>query len=163
VSHFVSEKNGNFHKITTNMDSTRDGDDEQVNLLVVDYQETILLAAVHCHAQYENRQRSRLLFRSPSLFEQRLQWDFFCTRYGHRAEFKRHMRMTFASFNKLLSCLRPQLQVDNERANSRGGAILPELCLYICLRYLAGGSYSDIPFFYRHVSCVVVQGNLENN
>ena len=129
------------------MDSTRDDDDEQVNLLVVDYQETILLAAVHCHAQYENKQRLRFLFRSPSLFEQRLQWDIFCTRYGHRAEFKRHMRMTYASFNKLLTCLRPQLQVDNERANSRGGAILPELCLYICLRYLAGGSYSDIRFF----------------
>ena len=29
----------------------------------------------------------------------------------------------------------------------RGGAILPELCLYACLRYLAGGSYSDIKFF----------------
>ena len=29
---------------------------------------------------------------------------------------------------------------------SRGGAIVPELCLYACLRYLAGGSYSDIKF-----------------
>jgi hypothetical protein len=36
--------------------------------------------------------------------------------------------------------------VDNERANSRGGAILPEICLYVCLQYLAGGSYSDIWF-----------------
>ena len=37
------------------MDSTRDDDDEQVNLLVVDYQETILLAAVHCHATFTAR------------------------------------------------------------------------------------------------------------
>ena len=30
----------------------------------------------------------------------------------------------------------------------RGGAIIPELCLHACsLRYLAGGSYSDIKFF----------------
>jgi hypothetical protein len=27
------------------------------------------------------------------------------------------------------------------------GAILPEICLYVCLRYLAGGSYSNIQVF----------------
>jgi hypothetical protein len=59
--------------------TTSDDDDEQVNLLlVVDYQETILLAAVHCHAQYENKQRRWLLLCSPSLFDQRLWWDIFC-------------------------------------------------------------------------------------
>jgi hypothetical protein len=94
-----------------------------MNVLVADYQETILLAAVHCHAQLENEERRRLLnLRSPSLFEQRLNWDNFCNRYGHRAEFKRHMRMSYDSFNKLVDCLRPQLQVDNERAEKRGGA-----------------------------------------
>jgi hypothetical protein len=110
------------------MDSTGDDDDDQqefaINLLVVDYQETILLAAVHCHAEYENKQRRLFfLFRSPSLFDQRLQWDIFCARYGHRADFKRHLRMTYESFNTLLTCLHVQLQVDNERADSRGGAI----------------------------------------
>jgi hypothetical protein len=32
-------------------------------------------------------------------------------------------------------------------ASLRGGTILPELCLYARLRYLAGGSYSDIQYF----------------
>jgi hypothetical protein len=120
------------------MDSTCDDDNEQefaIKLLVVDYQETILLlAAVHCHAQYENKQR-RLFYshRSPSLFDQRLQWDNFCTRYGHCAKFKRNMPMTYTSFNTLLTCLHLQRQVDNERANSSGGAILPEICLYVCI------------------------------
>ena len=123
--------NTTFVTTTTNMDATGDDDDEQdIDLLVVDYEDTILLAAVHCHALYENNQR-RLFYmrRSPSLFIQRLQWDKFCTCYSHRADFKRHLRMTYASFNKLLTCLNVQLQVDNERVNSRGGAILPEICL----------------------------------
>jgi hypothetical protein len=37
--------------------------------------------------------------------------------------------------------------VNQHRANQRGGAILPEICLYVCIRFLAGGSYSDIRFF----------------
>ena len=52
------------------MDSTCDVDDKQefaIKLLVVDYQETILLAALHCHAQYENNQR-RLFYVVPLLF-----------------------------------------------------------------------------------------------
>jgi hypothetical protein len=85
--------------------------------------------------------------RSPSLFVQRLQWNNFCTLYGQRAEFKRHLRMTYESFTKLLACLDLKLQVDNKRASRRGGAILPEICLYVCIRFLAGGSYSDIRFF----------------
>jgi hypothetical protein len=32
-------------------------------------------------------------------------------------------------------------------AGRRGGAILPEICLFVCLRFLAGGSYLDIKFF----------------
>ena len=32
-------------------------------------------------------------------------------------------------------------------ASLRGGAIIPELCVYITLQYLAGGSYMDIFFF----------------
>jgi hypothetical protein len=79
------------------MDSTRDDDNEQefaIKLLAVDYQETILLAAVHCHAQYENKQRQLFYsHRSPSLFDQRLHWDNFCTCYGHCAKFKWHIRI----------------------------------------------------------------------
>jgi len=85
--------------------------------------------------------------RRPSLFDQRLQWADFCARYGTRRDFQRHIRMSPASFKKLLSFIRDDLMVDQEMANIRGGAILPEIALYATLRYLAGGSYSDIRFF----------------
>ena len=55
--------------------------------------------------------------------------------------------MSHDSFNKLLSAIQQDLEVDREMAELRGGAILPEICLYVCLRYLAGGSYSDIKYF----------------
>ena len=85
--------------------------------------------------------------RSPSLFDQRLAWDSFCSRHGLRSDFVRHIRMSHDSFTRLLSVVRKDLEVDTEMAELRGGAILPEICLYVCLRYLAGGSYSDIKFF----------------
>ena len=34
--------------------------------------------------------------------------------------------------------------VEQEMASLQGGAIIPELCVYVMLRYQAGGSYMDI-------------------
>ena len=50
------------------------------------------------------------------------------------------------SFQKLVGLLNDSLLVDQEMASLRGGAIIPELCVYITLQYLAGGSYMDIFF-----------------
>jgi DDE superfamily endonuclease len=47
--------------------------------------------------------------------------------------------MSYNSFQKILEVIKPQLEVNTEMAKLRGGAILPELCLYIPLCYLAGG------------------------
>ena len=85
--------------------------------------------------------------RAPSIFDQRLLWDDFCRRHGSTRGFQRHIRMSKASFDKLLSFIRHDLEVDASRARCRGGIILPELCLYCTLRYCAGGSYSDIKYF----------------
>jgi hypothetical protein len=41
----------------------------------------------------------------------------------------------------------PGLVDENNRAEGRGGPVIPELRLYSSLRYLAGGSYLDIHFF----------------
>ena len=67
--------------------------------------------------------------------------------------------MELDSFFLLLSYIRNFLDVDENKAASRGGKIIPELCLYCTLRYLAGASYLDIvvfagisiPSFYRIV------------
>jgi hypothetical protein len=82
--------------------------------------------------------------RNRSLIEQRLLWDHYCQRHEQRGTLLRRLRMRKDSFDKLVVLLGEDLTVNEIAANKRGGPILPELCLYCTLRYLAGGSYLDI-------------------
>jgi hypothetical protein len=85
--------------------------------------------------------------RVASVFDQRLCWNRFTESHGHRRIFTRHVRMTLPSFTKLLGYIHDSLLVDSDMASLRGGAIAPEIQLYCTLRYMAGGSYSDVQFF----------------
>jgi DDE superfamily endonuclease len=147
--------------------SSHDDDEKNNELGVAEYYTAILsppcmmrmyrhmlitqTALLNATAAYEDERRrggdTRPTRRAPSLFQQRLVWDLFCDRHGTRSDFTTHMRMSKASFYELLSLIRHDLEVDETRARSRGGAILPELCLYCCLRYCAGGLHSDIRYF----------------
>ena len=82
--------------------------------------------------------------RNASIFMQRLYWDEYCAIHVQRGTFKRRLRMSKESFDKLLAFLFDRLAVNEASANARGGPIIPELCLYCTIRYLAGGSYLDI-------------------
>lgn len=82
--------------------------------------------------------------RNPSHFEQRLAWDEYSSTHVARGTFDIRLRMTFDSFNKLLGHIRESLLVEETQSKYRGGTILPELCLYSTVRWLAGGSYLDI-------------------
>ena len=55
--------------------------------------------------------------------------------------------MDYESFQKLLRFVRLRISVNYTMAEYRGGAIIPEIRLYSVLRWLAGGSYSDILYF----------------
>ena len=59
-------------------------------------------------------------------------------------ELKRHLHMSLTLFEKLLFFIRTSLKVDSAMVQLRGGVIIPEIALYCTLRYLAGGSYTDI-------------------
>ena len=107
----------------------------------------LLLVLKKLHRKFRKRSHLQSLQRNPSMFDDRLNWDEFFMKFGSRKEFTRHVRMSATSFQKLLSYLHPMLDVDNKMARKRGGQIHPELCLYACLRYLAGRSYSDICCF----------------
>ena len=80
-------------------------------------------------------------------FLQRLIWDKFVEDYQNKPLFRRHLRMMYTSFTKLLDRIRELLEVDDDMAALRGGTIIPEIHLYATIRYLAGGSYSDICIF----------------
>ena len=85
--------------------------------------------------------------RAPPLIQQRLQWESFQRKHSHRKDFKRHIRLpSIEAFNKLLGYVRRDLEVNEQMASLRGGAILPEIKLYSALRWLAGGSHSDIEY-----------------
>jgi hypothetical protein len=84
--------------------------------------------------------------RNPGLVEQRLLWDSFIGKYGDRPDFRRSIRMKLGSFNRLLSFIQHDIAVDELQASRRGTPILPELCLFCTIRYLAGASYLDIRF-----------------
>ena len=58
--------------------------------------------------------------------------------------FRCHLRMSYGSFEKLLSYIHADLEVDHHMATLHGGAIVPEVCLFCTLCWLAGGTYLDI-------------------
>jgi hypothetical protein len=85
--------------------------------------------------------------RDPSVFSQRLSFHTFSMKHGHTKIFSRHMRMSLGSFNKLLSIVQEDIDVEEDQAGRRGGKIIPEIQLYSSVRWLAGGSYTDILYF----------------
>ena len=98
----------------------------------------------HQRRARQRRQCHRKRRPAPSLFMKRLVLDTFCSRHSARSDFTRHIRMSHDSFNKLLSAIQKDVDVDREMAKLWGGAIHPEICIYVCFCYLAGGSSSDI-------------------
>ena len=84
--------------------------------------------------------------RRKSVFDQHFLWHVFATHHSICPEFQQHLCMTFQSFQKLIRLLHNDLLINQEMASLCGGAIIPELCVYITLQYLAGGSYTDIFF-----------------
>jgi len=82
--------------------------------------------------------------RQSAICEQRLAWDAHCDKHTRRGTFERRLRMKKQSFDKLLSYVREDLTVDLRQACRRGGPTIPELCLCMTLRWLAGGSHLDI-------------------
>ena len=78
------------------------------------------------------------------LFPNRLSWDNHLSIHSENAQFHRALRMPLLSFQKLVNILRPRLQRDEQQASLRGGVIVPEISVFVALRWLAGGSFLDI-------------------
>ena len=82
--------------------------------------------------------------RNPSLHQQRCNWDAHTEIHGRRGTLDRRLRMSHKSFDKLLALIYDELYVKEVLAKPRGGAIIPEISLFVTLRWLAGGSHLDI-------------------
>jgi hypothetical protein len=74
----------------------------------------------------------------------RLDMKAFLRQYINDPSFDSTIRMNRRTFNLLVSLLEPSLLVNEEMASKRGGAITPSMCVYLTLRYLAGGSHHDL-------------------
>ncbi len=101
--------------------NSSDDDDEEEELLFlsssVQFNADIPAVIVSWLKELNRQHRStRRILRNPALFNERLQWNHFIQRFGGRADFKRHIRMSLDSFTKLLSHIRPLLVVDTEMA-----------------------------------------------
>mmetsp|Transcript_33 Transcript_33/g.162 ORF Transcript_33/g.162 Transcript_33/m.162 type:complete len:325 (+) Transcript_33:1459-2433(+) len=96
-------------------------------------------------AHVSQARKSNVICRSPSVKEQRMDWESFLSKYNSKPEYIRHMRMPAEDFDVLLSYVKPLLTLDEKQSLRRGATpIIPELKLYCCIRWLAGGSYSDV-------------------
>lgn len=104
---------------------------------------TIIKARTELKKKFYHKKVSR----APSLTRQRVDWQRFVEIHGNTSIFRRHIRMDYNSFIKLLGYLRPTLTTDSYMASFRGGAIIPEIRLFCVLRWLAGGAYTDILYF----------------
>ena len=81
----------------------------------------------------------------PSIFDQQHNsWLKYSQQHISHGNFKIRLRMAPESYPKLLSCIGPDLVVNELMASRHGEAIIPEVCLFCTLRWLAGGSYLNI-------------------
>jgi hypothetical protein len=82
-----------------------------------------------------------IIRRQKTVLQQRCVWTRFVLLNKNRPLFARHLRMSYDSFMALLEQIMAGVpSLDEEMAAKRGGAIIPELRLYLTLRYLAGGA-----------------------
>jgi hypothetical protein len=63
--------------------------------------------------------------RAPSTCDQRMVWENIVLKQGNQATFKRHLRMSAESFDKLLSYIRPLLEADEIQGARREGGHSP--------------------------------------
>ena len=82
-----------------------------------------------------------IIRREKTVLQQRCVWTRFVLLNKNRPLFARHLRMSHDSFVALLDKIIPGFpSLVEEMAAKRGGFIIPELRLYLTLRYLAGGA-----------------------
>ena len=106
--------------------------------------EILLIFAIVIHIELRLRAASVPQTRTRRVIYRRIDMKAFMAQYVNCPKFERNIRMRRDSFYKLVELLRRDVQSDENMATRRGGAITPEMCTYLTLRYLAGGSYLDI-------------------
>lgn len=96
------------------------------------------------HALEGNRAADTPASRINGTIYDRVIWEAYWTRKLTDSGFEQTIRMTRQSFVKLVDILRASLQVDMRMGELRGGGVQPEVAVYATIRYLSGGSSSDI-------------------
>jgi DDE superfamily endonuclease len=132
--------NDEYDNTAIHYESKNEDNDYSTLLCVIHFQKTIISIV-------KDPLHSTSVTRNVSVFDQRLLWDQFVSRYGGTKDLKRQLRMKVSSFAKIVTWISKDLDVDNDMASLRGGSISPEICLYLTIRFLSGASYLDVRFF----------------
>jgi hypothetical protein len=77
----------------------------------------------------------------------RLSWSAHVKKLQRESQFHRMYQMSYRSFKKLLTMLKPYLQVNEKQGSCHNwgmGYVSPELVLHCLLCFLSGGSHHDI-------------------
>jgi hypothetical protein len=117
------------------MDSDEDSEDDLVEATMYGYYTVVTDDSVESTDRKKRTKRVEYV---------RIDMEAFMLQYINDPSFDVTIRMDRVTFKYLISLLEPALLVDDKMASSRGGAITPDMCVYLTLRYLAGGSFHDI-------------------
>ena len=104
--------------------------------------------------------RVQVAHREPAEFVQKLVWEKFLAMHAHERYLWHYLQMGLHFFNILLNKLGDSIRVDNEKASGQGGAIIPEICLFCMLHWMARALYIDLFHLHRNFMLFFLQGGL---
>lgn len=132
----------NDHSVTTSSSSSSsssDDSDNSFNSSIIGIY--VMFTKLH---HLHNPETPAVVRRFSRVQYTRIDWDEYWQQYLNDPQFETLIRMKRPSFLTLVDLLRNDLSVDQDMAALRGGHVRPELCVYMTLRYLAGGSGGDV-------------------
>jgi hypothetical protein len=102
----------------------------------------ILLICCYLHRRRSTQRTKRAAY----LRDIRVDVSALIDHYRGHKDLTRVLRFPIDSFELLCDILRDSLTRDPRMAELRGGYITPEACVFLTLRWLAGGQYADLMY-----------------
>jgi DDE superfamily endonuclease len=125
----------------SNSSSNNNNNDDPL-VLIMSSSDSFLIILL-CILEYRRRSSQRRT-RAPMFPNMRGDVNAHIERYRTHPEIARALRFPIDSYDLLCDILRDSLTRNERMAKLRGGYITPEACVFMTLRWLAGGSHLDL-------------------